>query len=133
MFDELKISLTVANDAGFLFKKLMRDNDVVTLERNKTPEQLLDGFEKALKAPKDISDLLSAYAYLGAISLSNSPTAIAALDDLDVSGLQWGEELIARIKQRYAPSQRIYMGEVTSNKSSMSSSNSTQRIVIPSV
>ncbi len=132
MFDNLKINLTVANDATYFFNKMLLDNDIAILERKKSPVQLLAGLKKALNSLESTNDLLSAYAHLGALSLANSKAEIDALDHVDLSELQWGAELLAKIKRRYAPSQFMEFGSITRNSGTTSSSNSIRRIIIPS-
>lgn len=84
----------VANTPMYLYRHLRSNNSLRRIAEDFSAEGLVAEYEsRTTKQRRSVEDIAVAYAMLSAITQLDYPVAMAALDNMDLSRLDWATEL----------------------------------------
>jgi hypothetical protein len=100
-------AVLVANTPSFLLDRLRKDAAVDYVSKSlKTPE-ILENLLFSVTRPINVRDIVWGYINLVALGMKDPNEVWPELDKLDLSGLEWGNQIRAQMKAEAVPTSSI--------------------------
>jgi hypothetical protein len=133
LFDSLDLTnanevVLVANTPAFLLDRLRKDSSVAHIAQTVSTSAILGELSLLSAAPPQrVQDVVRRYVYLAALALKDPGEIWPGLAEIDLSGVQWGDQLRAMIEAQTVATSRIVAGlptaEVNANITGIRATN----------
>ena len=106
--DPLYKSYLFANTPMYLYQHFREHAALEELAKRVSLQELIEEFNQQVnKEPRTIEDVVTAYALLVAITFLDYKQVISALNNLDLSRLDWGNDITSIFRARAIPTKTI--------------------------
>jgi hypothetical protein len=103
-------AVLVANTPSFLLDRLRRDMSVDHVSRTLETSEIIEFLRNCeTAAPTRVHDIVQRYVYLVALAMKDPAEVWPILDEIDLSGLEWGEQIRSLMRAQAIPTNNVVL------------------------